>query len=58
MIYTKITDDFKIMTNKAIIAIKDKDEKCFINSIKYILKELKYTEYEAFAKYLYKKIEE
>ena len=46
------------MTNKAIIAIKDKDEKCFINSIKYILKELKYTEYEAFAKYLYKKIEE
>lgn len=51
-----VTDDFKIMTNRAIIAIKNKNEKDFICAIRYILKECEYREQESFAKYLFNKI--
>ena len=29
----KVTDDFKIMTNRAIVSIKDEDKESFKNSI-------------------------
>lgn len=35
-----VTDDFKIMTNRAIVSIKDEDKESFTNSIKYILEQL------------------
>ena len=38
----KVTDDFKIMTNRAIVSIKDEDKESFKNSIEYILKQLEY----------------
>ena len=37
-----VTDDFKIMTNRAILSIKDEDKESFKNSIEYILKQLEY----------------
>ena len=52
-----ITDDFKIMINKAILAFKDKDYNSFRNAIKYCLKELQYREYDSFIEYLYRKFE-
>lgn len=54
----KVTDDFKIMTNRAIVAIKDKNEKDFICAIRYILKECQYREQEEYAKYLFRKMRE
>ena len=41
----KVTDDFKIMTNRAIVSIKDEDKESFTNSIKYILEQLVFIEY-------------
>ena len=41
-----VTDDFKIMTNRAIVSIKDEDKETFTNSIKYILEQLEYKEYD------------
>ena len=38
----EVTDDFKIMTNRAILSIKDEDKESFKNSIEYILKQLEY----------------
>ena len=38
----EVTDDFKIMTNRAILLIKDEDKESFKNSIEYILKQLEY----------------
>lgn len=52
----EVTDDFKIMTNRAIECIKSNNQELFITSIKYILKELKYREYEDYADYLYRKL--
>ena len=40
----EVTDDFKIMTNRAILSIKDEDKESFKNSIEYILKQLEYFE--------------
>ena len=51
-----VTDDFKIMTNRAIVSIKDEDKESFINSIKYILEQLEYKEYDVFIEYLFNKI--
>lgn len=53
-----VTDDFKIMTNRAIVAIKDKNEQDFICAIRYILKECQYREQEEYAKYLFRKMRE
>lgn len=53
-----VTDDFKIMTNRAIVAIKDKNEQDFICAIRYILNECQYREQEAYAKYLFRKLRE
>ena len=52
----KVTDDFKIMTNRAIVSIKDEDKESFANSIKYILEQLEYKEYDVFIEYLFNKI--
>ena len=52
----KVTDDFKIMTNRAIVSIKDEDKESFTNSIKYILEQLEYKEYDVFIEYLFNKI--
>ena len=52
----KVTDDFKIMTNRAIVSIKDEDKERFTNSIKYILEQLEYKEYDVFIEYLFNKI--
>ena len=52
----KVTDDFKIMTNRAIVSIKDEDRESFTNSIKYILEQLEYKEYDVFIEYLFNKI--
>ena len=41
------------MTNKSIIALKDKDKATFINSIKYIFNNIQVREYEIFADYSY-----
>ena len=38
----EVTDDFKIMTNRAILSIKDEDKESFKNSIEYILKQSEY----------------
>ena len=38
----EVTDDFKIMTNRAILSIKDEDKESFKNSMEYILKQLEY----------------
>lgn len=51
-----VTDDFKIMTNRAIVSIKDEDKENFTNSIKYILEQLEYKEYDVFIEYLFNKI--
>ena len=51
-----VTDDFKIMTNRAIVSIKDEDKESFTNSIKYILEQLEYKEYDVFIEYLFNKI--
>ena len=52
----KVTDDFKIMTNRAIIAFKAKDEKDFSAAIRYIFRELQYPEQEEYIKYLFRKL--
>ena len=52
----KVTDDFKIMINRAIVSIKDEDRESFTNSIKYILEQLEYKEYDVFIEYLFNKI--
>ena len=52
----KVTDDFKIMINRAIVSIKDEDKENFRNSIKYILEQLQYKEYDVFIEYLFNKI--
>ena len=52
----KVTDDFKIMTNRAIVSIKDEDKESFTNSIKYILEQLEYKEHDVFIEYLFNKI--
>lgn len=51
-----ITDDFKIMTNRAFVAIKDNNEKDFIAAIRYIFRELQYNEQELYIKYLFRKL--
>ena len=53
-----VTDDFKIMTNKAIVAIKDKNEKDFIAAVSYILSNLTSKEIKEYSKYLYQKLED
>lgn len=53
----KVTDDFKIMTNRAFIAFKAKDIENFITAIRYIFQELKYNEQEQYIKYLFCKLE-
>ena len=52
----KVTDDFKIMTNRAIVSIKDEDKESFTNSIKYILEHLEFKEFDVFIEYLFNKI--
>ena len=52
----KVTDDFKIMIKRAIVSIKDEDKESFTNSIKYILEQLEYKEYDVFIEYLFNKI--
>ena len=52
----KVTDDFKIMINRAIVSIKDEDKESFTNSIKYIIEQLEYKEYDVFIEYLFNKI--
>lgn len=51
-----VTDDFKIMTNRAILAIKDKDKESFENAIRYIFKNIKDREIDVFTEYLFNKI--
>lgn len=51
-----VTDDFKIMVNRMILAFKGDNKECFKTSGKYILKEIKQREYDFFLEYLYEKI--
>lgn len=51
-----VTDDFKIMTNRAIECLKSDNQDLFVESVKYILKELARCEYEDYAIYLYRKL--
>ena len=51
-----VTDDFKIMTNRAIQALKNKQQLLFESSVKYIFKELQTREQDDYVKYLYFKI--
>lgn len=52
-----VTDDFKIMTNRAIECIKSNNQDLFVKSVKYILKESARCECEDYAIYLYKKLQ-
>ena len=54
--FAEVTDDFKIMTNRAIEALKNKQQNLFEHSVKYIFKELKNEEREDYIKYLYNKL--
>lgn len=52
-----ITDDFKIMANRMILAFKGDDKEDFKTSGKYILKKIEQKrEYDFFLEYLYEKI--
>ena len=51
-----VTDDFKIMVDRMILAFRGNDKFFFKTSGKYILKEIKQKEYDIFLEYLYEKI--
>lgn len=52
-----VTDDFKIMTNRAIKDFESNDEDGFINDLSYILKNLKPIDSKIYAKYLFSKLD-
>lgn len=52
-----LTDDFKIMTNRAIKDFESNDEDGFINDLSYILKNLKPIDSKIYAKYLFSKLD-
>ena len=54
--FPEVTDDFKIMTNRAIEAFKNKQINLFHDAVKYIIRELKKEEIEDYVKYLYNKL--
>ena len=52
-----ITDDFKIMTNRAILSLKEARKKDFKHELGYILFNLNVNEIKEYAEYLYEKLE-
>ena len=51
-----VTDDFKIITNRAIKDFEANNEDGFINDLSYILKNLKPIDNKIYAKYLFSKL--
>lgn len=53
-----VTDDFKIITNRAFLAIKEKNKKDFETALNYILANLEVREIKPYIEYLWNKLQE
>ena len=51
-----VTDDFKIMTNRAFLAIKETNKKDFERALNYILTNLEAREIKPYIEYLWNKL--
>lgn len=53
-----VTDDFKIITNRAIIAVKEVNKKDFETALNYIFANLEVREIKPYIEYLWNKLQE
>ena len=53
-----VTDDFKIITNRAIIAVKEVNKKDFETALNYIFANLEAREIKPYIEYLWNKLQE